>query len=1163
VDRFRVFLSSLLLLLFGLCAALCLGASPPAISAFPTVDSSVLIADDTTPYAVSTTFLDADGYDNIRCIRILFNHTEAGGDDSQGRGYMNWGKTDADVTQWGGTWIVADATGGGRWAYRTDAWGGIAYITPLACQTTVAGKATGGSGTRTVTWTFTVKPAWAFNPVMNDADGWAADGVIGGTSYTVGWIDGQMSFDVVPEACSTTCTTPQPPVVSNATTNTVDVTIDAGDSPEDVYAIMISPNLGGKMYVQVDGSLGPKPVWSSKTAWSTKTVTGLLPRTSYTFSARASRSLAGYCPSAWSPDAQATTTGETPIIDYYQDTAFSSWVRGLCPYRSVASSAWEPLWNLAAGSMGRGLGGGLDADTYDWRDIDSGSGWGTPTSSGAFTTLEFLQAARDRNAAPVLTANLLGGGYRNWSDPNYPGVFVCQTANPEGLAADWVRYTNIIAQSYRQGDEANLIGEDLRVYNSIVNWDVKSKLLTPAEGSVPPVQYWEIGNEPEVGGYGDFLTNHYLGPTDYCNRYKTISAAMLVVDPSLKFGPCLITPSDPNGSGQWLSALAADPGVQLDYVSYHPYYNAIKTNWASYEGMATALRDYKEYLNGHTAGMRSILAQHGRTSCDFIASEWNPVNWDAPGTLQASMANAIGIVETCFTFSEDGVLAGTFWEQPQGKLGARLAFQGLVDYMGDVLISTSEQMGVDPANSNFRIYVTKNEGDDSVIMIWGLNFDDTQPITVNLGLIPCEVTSAKLRHLGKPGDDGAGGDTSLTHYSGLAWDEQDVTAGFNPQSFAFTMEDAEITLLVLQVAPVDHDLDGVFDHLDNCVGLHNPGQEDADTDGVGDACDNCPDVANPDQDDIDGDLTGDLCDDDRDGDGVTNSQDNCPSVHNTEQDDSDTDGVGDACDNCPAVANPGQEDLDEDDLGDACDDDVDGDTILNDEDNCPMAANPMQENSDSDALGDACDNCPTASNPGQEDMDHDGIGDVCDNDVDGDTIPNAGDNCPVTANQQQEDSDSDEVGDACDNCPDIANPGQEDTDQDQTGNACDEDMDGDGVLNAQDNCPSVANAQQEDSDGDMVGDACDACPGTFAGVPVGIDGCPLPVTGDFDHDGDVDMEDFAHFQACLSGVAVAQEDPACQDAKLDSDADVDKADFTIFQSCVSGSEAPPPVACLE
>jgi len=49
--------------------------------------------------------------------------------------------------------------------------------------------------------------------------------------------------------------------------------------------------------------------------------------------------------------------------------------------------------------------------------------------------------------------------------------------------------------------------------------------------------------------------------------------------------------------------------------------------------------------------------------------------------MQSSMANAIGVAETCFTFAEDGVLAGNFWEQPQSKLGVSGAFAGLRDHM--------------------------------------------------------------------------------------------------------------------------------------------------------------------------------------------------------------------------------------------------------------------------------------------------------------------------------------------------------------------------------------------------------------------------------------------------------------------------------------------------
>jgi len=92
--------------------------------------------------------------------------------------------------------------------------------------------------------------------------------------------------------------------------------------------------------------------------------------------------------------------------------------------------------------MGRGVAGGLDADTYDWRDINSGCWYGV--TGGQFTTLEFLQHARDYDGVPMITANMFGGGYIDEDN-----AFVCVTDNPDGLAADWIRYTNIILQNYR------------------------------------------------------------------------------------------------------------------------------------------------------------------------------------------------------------------------------------------------------------------------------------------------------------------------------------------------------------------------------------------------------------------------------------------------------------------------------------------------------------------------------------------------------------------------------------------------------------------------------------------------------------------------------------------------------------------------------------------
>ncbi len=81
----------------------------------------------------------------------------------------------------------------------------------------------------------------------------------------------------------------------------------------------------------------------------------------------------------------------------------------------------------------------------------------------------------------------------------------------------------------------------------------------------------------------------------------------------------------------------------------------------------------------------------------------------------------------------------------------------------------------------------------------------------------------------------------------------------------------------------DTDLDGVFDDVDNCVEVENPGQEESDGDALGDACDRCPGVLVDDNHDEDLDGRPDGCDD-------------CPSINDFDDTDLDVDGVGDICD---------------------------------------------------------------------------------------------------------------------------------------------------------------------------------------------------------------------------------------------------------------------------
>ncbi len=112
-------------------------------------------------------------------------------------------------------------------------------------------------------------------------------------------------------------------------------------------------------------------------------------------------------------------------------------------------------------------------------------------------------------------------------------------------------------------------------------------------------------------------------------------------------------------------------------------------------------------------------------------------------------------------------------------------------------------------------------------------------------------------------------------------------------------------------------------------------------------------------------------------------------------------------------------------------------------------------------------------------------------------------------------------------------------------------------------CSTVPAACISDSDSDGVCDNVDLCPDTVLGAPVDSTGCPFPIPGDFDRDGDVDLDDLAILTPCASGPAVPASD-VCQAGAFDFDfdTDVDMDDFGGFQRCFSGANHPADPGCM-
>ncbi|MGQ9648708.1 MAG: hypothetical protein ACUVXJ_01195, partial [Phycisphaerae bacterium] len=78
----------------------------------------------------------------------------------------------------------------------------------------------------------------------------------------------------------------------------------------------------------------------------------------------------------------------------------------------------------------------------------------------------------------------------------------------------------------------------------------------------------------------------------------------------------------------------------------------------------------------------------------------------------------------------------------------------------------------------------------------------------------------------------------------------------------------------------------------------------------------------------------------------------------------------------------------------------------------------------------------------------------------------------------------------------------------------------------------------------------------------GANGCPVPIRGDMDRDGDVDQIDFGLFQSCMTSVGVPSNDPACSDAELDGDLGIGPPDLIIFRNCISGPRIPASNDCI-
>ncbi len=545
---------------------------------------------------------------------------------------------------------------------------------------------------------------------------------------------------------------------------------------------------------------------------------------------------------AASPRAGAQTALTVPAIDVaIPGTAFNRGVRGqaipsINQYRTNGINGTAMSLPISQGSSIRGVAGGLEADIYDWRthNLDQRS-----------TTLDYLRYARDYNANLVITTNIRGltrlaptptsATAREYYDTSI--ATLTQTA------ADWVRYTNFIAPTYRQGDPIKG-PQDQAIINSLV-WssaaqdDSHPTLPTAGEAALPKVQYWEIGNEPRVpvvnsyqvgNGYTFYTPNHTIDAThkyDYAERYASMSAAMKQVDPTIKVGPALQTVSAASEKELLNSILNRQSSGQylpIDFIGYHPYQKLYDTENPT--EIETRLQNIYSVHSGYAGNIRSMISAAGRdsNSIELIASEVNASNYtsnDKP--FEAEMGHALGSVETVFSFARLGLHDAHYWLWPgdpwdQTKFPVYKAYEGLRDHMGDTLLSTY-------ANGNARAYTTR-DSKTGEMAVWGLNFSNSANLSLQLSLtnLPADGYDAKLMTLKSTSGATTLFSANLASYMpGGPTSEVDwvttALAGADLSNYILAMPAATISVLVITPKPRfgDFNQDGFVNDRDLAV----------------------------------------------------------------------------------------------------------------------------------------------------------------------------------------------------------------------------------------------------------------------------------------------------------------------------------------------------------
>ena len=199
---------------------------------------------------------------------------------------------------------------------------------------------------------------------------------------------------------------------------------------------------------------------------------------------------------------------------------------------------------------------------------------------------------------------VLGVGYSrlwvNLADPANPkSQIICGAAGCDSSVniADWIH-------TMRAAGEVPVVGFP----DTLSAADAAAIVTQLAVTASDPVEYWVIGNEPNVGNQESAAT--------YSAHFNTLYDAMKHADPSIKIGG----PATLGFDQSWIQTFLADCGSRTDFVDFHYYpgYPGSETQ-AQLPGMLTQ-------LSADLATLRTMIKTAAPTRTSSIGihvGEWN------------------------------------------------------------------------------------------------------------------------------------------------------------------------------------------------------------------------------------------------------------------------------------------------------------------------------------------------------------------------------------------------------------------------------------------------------------------------------------------------------------------------------------------------------------